>query len=125
MKSQPSRVLVVDCNVDAAELLGILLRGHGFEVQVECDKAAALATAETFLPDSVIIDLGKDNMDTYELAAALRDIPTLQNAYLITLSAAGLPKPYQAAEFKIDMHLAKPSGYRMLIDVLKRHFAGM
>ena len=125
MKNQPNRVLVIDCNTDAAEILGILLRGHGYDVQVKCDKMAALATAKKFLPDCVVIDLGEDSMDTYELAAAMRKIPTLQNTYLITLSAAGLPKSYEAPEFRIDMHLIKPSGYRTLIDVLKRHFAGL
>lgn len=73
----PIRVLVVDCNAPAAEILAILLGAHGFEAKAECGKEDALATARTFSRDAVLVDLGRDNYDTFELDAALRSIPEL------------------------------------------------
>lgn len=118
MSAKQFRVLVVDCNEDAAAILGILLRGHGFNVEVECGKASALNTAASFLPDAAIINLGNDYMDTYELAFALRSLPEMKESYLITLSNENVPAPFRNPGFRIDTHLVKPAGYRKLIDVL-------
>ena len=115
------RVLVVDCNRDAAEILGILLQAHGFSTQVECGKAEALKVAQTFRPDAVLIDLGYHTLETYELAAALRSNPDLPDVFLVTL-ADYLPTPFVAPDFRIDLRLTKPTGYRTLVEALQRHF---
>ena len=120
---EPIRVLVVDYNVDAAEILGILLSGNGFVAKVECDKASVSRTAQSFLPRAVIIDLGSDSMDTYEVAIAIRMIPELETVYLITLSKGRLPTPLRQDDVRIDAPLTKPSGYRVLIGILERRFA--
>lgn len=122
LPSSPVRVLIVDCNVDAAEILGILLSAHGFETKVECGKAAALKTAQTFIPDAVLVDLGKDNLHTFELAAELRRMPELKNAYLVTLSDRAMPQDFYEKDIRFDARLVKPDGYRMLIGTLKRQF---
>lgn len=119
----PIRVLVVDCNVDAAEILCILLEGHGFETKVECQKVAVLRAAESFLPHAVLIDLGNNNMDTYEVAAALRGSPQIQDIFLVTISESNLLTPLLKNDVQIDARLTKPGAYRMLIDTLERHFA--
>jgi CheY-like chemotaxis protein len=116
------RVLDVDCNVDAAELIGILLETNGFEARVECDKVAALGTAELFLPHAVLIDLGSKNMDTYEMAAAFRRNPRFQDLFLLTISESNLPMPLLKSDFRIDAQLTKPAAYRILLDTLIHHF---
>lgn len=118
----PTRVLVVDCNVDAAEILGILLGAYGFESRVVCSKTAALEVVQSFRPHAVVIDLGQDTMDTFEMAAALRNIPQLEGVYLITILEGNLPMALQDAALKIDVRLTKPTAYRMLIDTLKGQF---
>ena len=117
------RVLVVDCNVDAAEILGVLLEAHGFETKVAYGKAAALGAAELFLPHAVLIDLGSKNMDTYEMAAAFRGNSQLRNVFLLTISESNLQKPLLKNDVRIDAHLSKPAAYRMIVDTLNHHFA--
>jgi signal transduction histidine kinase/ActR/RegA family two-component response regulator len=67
-----SRVLVVDDNEDAAELLAESLRLDGHEVHVAYDGPSALAMAEQVHPRIALLDLGLPVMDGYELAGRLR-----------------------------------------------------
>jgi signal transduction histidine kinase len=65
------QVLVVDDNVEAAELLGDLLRAHGHEVTVVHHPADALACAAEVSPQVALLDIGLPGMDGYELATRL------------------------------------------------------
>ena len=66
------RILVVDDNADALEMLAELLRIEGHEVQAALDGPAALDRAREFRPEVAILDLGLPGMDGYELARRLR-----------------------------------------------------
>jgi CheY-like chemotaxis protein len=68
------RLLIVDDNVDAAEVLGEALRVLGFDVRVAFDGPAALAAAASFRPELALLDLGLPVMDGYELALRLREL---------------------------------------------------
>ncbi|HSO31972.1 MAG TPA: ATP-binding protein, partial [Labilithrix sp.] len=66
------RVLVVDDNLDAAELLAEVLRARGFVVEIAIDGPAALRLAESFRPEIALLDIGLPVMDGYEVARRLR-----------------------------------------------------
>ena len=66
------RVLVVDDNEDAANMLGELLEDAGHEVRTAYTGIEALRAAETFRPDVVLLDIGLPDMDGYEVARRLR-----------------------------------------------------
>ena len=66
------RVLVVDDNEDAADMLAEALLAEGHEVQVAHDAAEALSMAFAFAPEVAVLDLGLPVMDGYELAARMR-----------------------------------------------------
>ena len=68
------RVLVVDDNVDAAEMLGELLRVFGHDPIVVHDATQALAAALP-VPDLAFLDIGLPDIDGYELARRLRAFP--------------------------------------------------
>lgn len=118
------RVLVIDRNADAAEILGLLLRAHGYDVRVERDGLSGLRVAKLHRPRAVILDLGIDTMDAYETAARLRAIPGLRDVYLISLSGCNTPAAYLAGDGRFNVSLTKPSGYRALIGELERYFRG-
>nr|HEX4313377.1 ATP-binding protein [Kofleriaceae bacterium] len=67
------RILVVDDNVDAAELLGDVLQLHGHDVAIAHDGPQAVSAFERFHPDTAILDIGLPGMDGYELLSALRE----------------------------------------------------
>jgi PAS domain S-box-containing protein len=66
------RVLVVDDNEDAADMLAEALQAEGHVVQVAHDAAEALSMAFAFGPEIAVLDLGLPVMDGYELAARIR-----------------------------------------------------
>lgn len=60
------RVLIVDDDTALSEMLGIVLRGEGFEPAVVSDGDRALAAFREFKPDLVLLDLmlpGRDGID--------------------------------------------------------------
>lgn len=67
------RILLVDDNEDAAEMLSILLTQLGHTVRIANDGVAALALAPTFEPDVAVLDLGLPIMDGFELASRLSE----------------------------------------------------
>jgi signal transduction histidine kinase len=71
--AQPLRVLVVDDNADAAELLASLFRARGHEVRVAFDGPGALAVVDGWRPQVAVLDIGLPVMDGYELAGRLRE----------------------------------------------------
>ena len=103
------RVLVVDDNVDAADLLGEMLRRRGHEVVIAHDGAAALRTRLTFCPDVALLDIGLPVMDGYELAQNLRALHP--DAPLQIIAITGYGEANDRARSKaagFDEHLVKP-----------------
>lgn len=74
------RVLVVEDDVEIADVLSRSLRGEGYEVRASGDGVDALEVAATFVPDLVILDLGLPRLDGVEVCRRLRaesDVPIL------------------------------------------------
>ena len=118
-----ARVLIVDRDIETAQIFALLLRAHGYDVRVECDCSNGLRVAKSYRPQVVIIDLGSDTMDTYEIAARLRAMLCRQEVYLVSLSACVVPAAYPIGEARFDAYLTKPTGYGLLIGMLERFFA--
>ncbi len=115
------RVLVVDDNADAAELLGELLVLGGYEVRTAPDGPTALEVARTFLPDVGVLDIGLPVMDGYELALRLRDRLLGTAPVLIAVSGYGQPADRErsrAAGF--SCHFVKPADVDALMAELDR-----
>ena len=104
-----TRVLVVDDNVDTVESMARLLKLHGHEVQTACDASEAIATALSWRPEVVLLDLGLPDMDGYQVAATIRQEASCQGIVLIAVTGYGLPEDHQRSrEAGIDLHLVKP-----------------
>jgi PAS domain S-box-containing protein len=106
------RVLVVDDNVDAAQMLGALLEIRGHVVKVVHDGAAALSAAAGFLPHVVLLDIGLPDQSGFDVAPALRRIDGMEQATLVALTGWGSDQDRQrssAAGF--DAHLTKPADF--------------
>lgn len=70
--TSPSRILVVDDDLAIAEMIGIVLRGKGFEVMTAPDGASALDAFDRLRPDLVLLDLMLPGMDGIEVCRELR-----------------------------------------------------
>ena len=101
------RVLLVDDNHDAAELLAEVLRASGHRVAVASDGPTALRVAAEFHPDRALLDIGLPVMDGYELARRLRS--QLGPVRLIAVTGYGQPDDRaRAKQAGFDAHLVKP-----------------
>jgi CheY-like chemotaxis protein len=117
---RPSRILVVDDNVDLARGLARLLQIHGHDVRIAYDGPTGLDAAKNSKPDVVLLDIGLPGMDGYQLAALLRRDETVKNATLIAISGYGQEEDLRLAkEAGFDHHLVKPIISDELIKILE------
>ncbi|MES1205390.1 MAG: ATP-binding protein [Pseudomonadota bacterium] len=112
------RVLVVDDNVDLAELLSEALESEGFQTAVANDGSGAIDCWRRFLPHVGVLDVGLPDLDGYELARTVR-AEHGRGATLIALTGYGQPADRQrAAAAGFDVHLVKPVDVDELVGVL-------
>ena len=104
------RVLAIDDEKDALELLRIVLESAGAEVVTITSAKEALATIDSISPDALVVDLGMPEMDGFEFISrvrsspnAFRDIP----AAALTAFARSEDRT-RALRSGFEMHLAKP-----------------
>ena len=105
------RILVVDDNEDAAEMLAEALAQRGYQTRVAHDAPTALRLAAEFAPRIAFLDVGLPVMDGYELAAHLRALPGLADLRLIALTGYGQDSDRQRTrQAGFHDHLVKPVG---------------
>ncbi len=104
-----ARILVVDDNEDAAELLAEALDRSGYVTRVANDALHALDAYRDFDPAAAILDIGLPVIDGYELARRIRALPGGCDVHLIAVTGYGQPSDRErAASAGFDRHLVKP-----------------
>jgi len=68
----PLRVLVVDDEVNIAELISMALRYEGFEVAAAHTGSKAVSAAKSFRPDAVVLDMMLPDFDGLEVLRKIR-----------------------------------------------------
>ncbi len=117
--SEPMRILVVDDNEDARSLLAEVLEQLGHEVFSAATGPEALAVATRRRPGLALLDIGLPDMDGYELAGRLKQLPTLDTLHLVATTGYGQSVDRarsQAAGF--SAHLVKPVSLESLKQLL-------
>jgi len=113
------RVLVVDDNVDSAEIMARLLRMSGYEVRTAYTGLDAMELAEGFLPEVVLLDIGLPGIDGYEVARRLRQIPKLKESRLVAMTGYGNEADrLLAQEAGFDTHVVKPVAFGEVTELL-------
>jgi CheY-like chemotaxis protein len=109
LTAEPRRVLIVEDNVDTANTLSMLLSMRGHLTSVAYSAEEALACAEDFAPDIVLLDIGLPRTNGYELAEQLRANSRLAGLRLIAVTGYGRASDRQrSASAGFDDHLVKP-----------------
>ena len=116
---KPLKMLVVDDNVDAADLLAMFLETSGHQVVVEYSSADALAKASAEKYDVFLLYIGLPDMDGNELARRLR--ASSQSAHATLIAVTGYGQEYDkessiAAGF--DYYFVKPANPKLLVELL-------
>jgi PAS domain S-box-containing protein len=102
-------VLVVDDDAAVADSAALLLEIKGHRVHVAHSGAAAIDLAREFRPRVALVDIGMQEMDGYETAAHLRQLPGGRGMCLIAVTGYGDKQTrLRSQEAGFDYHLVKP-----------------
>jgi len=113
-------VLIVDDNLDAAQMLAMLLESQGYTVLTATSASAALDLAVLERPGVLLLDIGLPGMDGYALAREIRQRSELSGAVLIAVTGYGRPNDVaRAREAGFDHHLLKPVAIPALLSLLE------
>jgi CheY-like chemotaxis protein/anti-sigma regulatory factor (Ser/Thr protein kinase) len=103
------RVLVVDDNADAAELLALALEALGYSTRVAENGLAALEAVADFRPDVALLDLGLPVIDGFEVARQIRAMPEAGHIALVAVTGYGRETDRQRTrDAGFDHHMVKP-----------------
>jgi CheY-like chemotaxis protein len=106
---QPSRILVVEDNRDAADMFVMMLQTCGYEAQAAYSSQTALEMAVQYPPDIVLLDIGLPGMDGYEVTRHLRQHPQTKEVWVIAITGYGQEADRQRTqEAGFDYYLVKP-----------------
>jgi PAS domain S-box-containing protein len=113
------RVLVVDDNVDAANVLKLLVQEAGHLVRMVHTGPTALAAALDYRPDVMLLDIGLPELDGFEVAKRMRQEPLLHNIMLVAVTGYRQAADRQRMkEAGFDHYLVKPADFEKLRQIL-------
>jgi len=120
-QTESRKILVVEDNLDAQNMLRLLLEMWGHEVLVASDGVAGIEAIETHLPDIALVDIGLPVVDGYDLARRIRSQGNHEKVRLVALTGYGAPEQLnRALEAGFDLHLVKPVEPEQLARVLSQ-----
>ncbi len=105
------RVLVVDDELDARQLLTTVLSQYAAQVMTVASAADALVAVQQFYPDVLVSDIGMPEVDGYALIRQIRSLPSEQGGRIpaVALTAyARAEDRTQALLAGFQLHVPKP-----------------
>jgi signal transduction histidine kinase len=117
------RVLVVDDEADARELLKRVLAECEADVEVVASAAEALQAIEERRPDVIVSDIGMPQMDGYELIRTVRGWPTERGGQIPAIALTALARAedrQRALVAGYQAHVAKPVDPSELIALIAK-----
>lgn len=117
------RVLVVDDNAEAAELLQMLLEIKGYEVRTANDGLSGLSEADSFRPHVVCTDIEMPGYSGRQLAGDLRKSAHSANVLIIAISGWSSNQMNEDIDTGgFNLHLMKPFSMEDICDPIEDHF---
>lgn len=115
------RIVIVDDDGDARDLLATVLTQRGAEVFVGESAAEALVLVERELPDVLVSDIAMPEEDGYMLIGRVRALPHDRGGRTPSIAVtayAGRADRKRAIDAGFDEHVAKPIDIDALVDAL-------
>jgi PAS domain S-box-containing protein len=114
------RILIADDLPDSADTLGLLLEAMGHETRVAYDGEEAIAIAEGFRPDVVVLDLGMPRLNGYDTCRRIRAAPWGRGVTLVAQTGWGQGQDRRRTEEAgFDHHIVKPIDVDRLLALLR------
>ncbi|WP_343027028.1 ATP-binding protein [Massilia sp. MP_M2] len=113
------RILVIEDNSDASDVLRLLLEFEGHDVEIAADGHAGLALALEGGFDAIVCDIGLPGIDGLELMTRLRAAQPTPRPLTVALSGYGQPSDRaRALAAGFDRYLVKPVASATLVEAL-------
>ena len=113
------KVLVVDDEPNIVLAIEFLMQHEGFEVRTAADGLQAIEIAMDFLPDIILLDVMMPNLDGFDTAARMRNMPALTDTKIIFLTAKGTQKDKETGYAKgAEYYIVKPFDNDMLVSMV-------
>jgi CheY-like chemotaxis protein len=122
---RPLRILLVDDDVDAADMFGMLLTSWGHEVVTSYDPHQAIDTAAAIQPDLVLLDIGMPRLNGYDTCKEIRRSCVDRAPLMVAISGFVKREDRERSrEAGFDAHMAKPvdpASLRNLLAMVPAH----
>ncbi|MDZ7742315.1 MAG: response regulator transcription factor [Bacteroidota bacterium] len=120
MSNDKYRILLVDDEKDVLEFLSYNIKKEGYQVHTASNGKDAIEIAKEITPHLIILDVMMPGIDGIETCNQIKEIPELQKAIIVFLTARG--EDYsQIAGFEAgaDDYITKPIKPKVLVSRLK------
>ncbi len=117
-----TKILVVEDDIDIANMLRIYFSGQGYDVQVATRGNDALDFTRKQLPHLIVLDIMLPDMDGLSLVKTLKNTPSAAQIPVVVLSAS---PEVDVSEISLaagaEEFLTKPVRLQTLQDVINRY----
>ena len=126
IKTDRKRIFVVDDEVQDTQLLKAFLERNEYVVREENDSSAALAAAEEFNPDLILLDVMMPEIDGGELAARFKANPKFKGIPIVFLTSKITKQEADLCGGRIGKYrfLAKPIVLSEVLTCVQQHLRG-
>jgi CheY-like chemotaxis protein len=122
LPSESYRIVLVEDQEDAREMMRALLELKGHRVIEAGDARHAIEAIRRELPDAAVVDIGLPDVNGYDVARTVRQSRGCEDILLIALTGYGSQADVRAAEEAgFDAHLTKPAEPERLFRLLASH----
>ncbi len=123
-RSLSCRLLLVEDNVDAREMLAKTFRRRGFEVLAVGDGKTAINRFPEFEPKVAIIDIGLPGISGYDVVKTIRQNELWNDVMLVALTGYGQKKDkIDILNAGFDQHIVKPLVFDQLHELILSHLS--
>lgn len=117
----PLRVLVIDDDQDARDLLAYFLQSRGLDVHSVESAELALAELNGFSPHVILSDIGMPGEDGYSFIRRVRALPSPETSQLPAIAVTAFTRAEDKAmalSCGFDAHLSKPVALPRLLEAI-------
>jgi CheY-like chemotaxis protein len=115
------RALVVDDVADVTEMLSVILTHAGYDVVTANSAMMAIGIVKNNSFDVIISDIGMPQMNGYELAQSVRNIPGYESVLMVALTGySKFDDRQRSLDAGFNAHLTKPIEPRELLDLIEQ-----
>jgi CheY-like chemotaxis protein len=124
LRSDPEErrsALVVDDVADVTEMLAVVLTHAGYAVVTAASAPAALKAARERQFDVIISDIGMPEMNGYQLAREVRQLPGYETVPMVAVTGYSMfDDKERSTKAGFNAHMTKPIDPRALLDLIEQ-----